>query len=190
MPSADQTDGSRSRNQGDLARLPGGWQAALIAALSALLAGYLGRPGHDLPPAGGRLDVSRIAEVTPDDLPAALGTVSGTPQQLAEMAKPASCSRRLAWITVARAPGGLPGRIRLRSGGYVSPAFDLMDAPVRIAIPFPAPYPTGHGAISVLGTTTDAIVALVPSWNVPAQAGTEIREVTWTPLAGCPAART
>ena len=124
----------------------------------------------------------------PGDLPAALGTVSGTAQQLAQMAEPDRCGRRLAWVTVVRAPGQPPGRIRLRSGSYVSPAFDLMETPVRVAMPYPAPYPTGHGTISVVGATTDAIVALTPAWHVSAQAGMAVQEVTWTPAASCPAA--
>ena len=188
MRSEDQADAARPHGRDDPARLPGGWQAVLIAALAALLAGYLGRPGRDAPSAKGRPDISRVAEVAPGDVPAALGTVSGTLRQLAELAKRDPCGRRLAWVTVVRAPGQPSGRIRLRSGGYVSPAFDLMDEPVRVAIPFPAPYPTGRGTISVLGATTDAVVALAPSWHVMAQAGTETREVTWTPAAACPAA--
>ena len=188
MPNEDQAGASRPRNQGDLARLPGGWQAAAIAALSALLAGYLGRPGDNAPRGEANPNISRVAEVTPDDLPAALNTVSGAPQRLAQMAVRDSCRSRLASVTVVRAPGQPPGRIRLRSGSYYSPAFDLVETPVRVAMPFPAPYPTGHGTISVLGATTGATVALTPPWHVLAQAGTEAREVTWTPASGCGAA--
>ncbi len=161
----------------------------MIAALSALLAGYWGRPGDSAPHPEGKSDVSRVAEVAPGDLPAALGTVSGTPQQLAQMAEPDSCTRRLAWVAVVRAPGQPPGRIRLQSGDYVSPAFDLTDTPVRVAIPYPAPYPIGHGTISVIGATTDAIVALAPPWPVVAQTGVQTREATWVPAANCLAAR-
>lgn len=188
MRSQDQADGSLPRKQGNPARLPGGWQAAVIAALSALLAGYLGRPGGNAPRADGRPSVSRVAEVAPGELPAALETVSGTPGQLAQMAERDSCGRRFAWVTLVRAPGQPSGRIRLQSGSYVSPSFELIDTPVRVAIPFPAPYPTGHGTISVLGTATGAIVALTPAWHVAAQDGMQAREVSWTPAAGCPAA--
>ena len=186
MRSEDQVGASLPGNQGNPARLPGGWQAALIAALSALLIGYLGRPGDNAPRSEGRPNVSRVAEVAPADLPAALDTVSGTPQQLAQLAERDSCSRRLAWVTLVRAPGQPTGRIRLRSGNYVSPAFDLTETPVRIALPYPAPYPAGHGTISVVGATTDAMVALTPPWHVLAQAGTDAREVTWTPAPSCP----
>lgn len=188
MRSEDQAGASLPRQQGKPARLPGGWQAAAIAALSALLAGYLGRPGGNAPRTEGKPSISRVAEVAPSELPAALGTLSGTPRQLAQMAERDSCGRRLAWVTLVRAPGQPSGRTRLQSGSYVSPSFELIDTPVRVAIPFPAPYPSGHGTISVLGTATGAIVALTPAWHVAAQDGMQAREVSWTPAAGCPAA--
>ncbi len=175
--------------QGEASRWPGAWQAAVIAALSALLAGYLGRPGAGAPrPDAGSAEFagSRVAEVAPGEMAAALGTLEETPQQAAQAARDA-CGRRLAWVTVMRAPGQPSGRIRLRSGGYISPAFDLREAPVRIAIPYPAPYTTAHGTIATLGATTEAVVALSPPWRVLPQAGLQAREVSWTPAA-CPAA--
>jgi hypothetical protein len=188
MPSEYQTRAALSVRQSRPASLPGGWQAFLIAALAALLAGYWARQGDSAPRPEGRDGLSRVAEVAPEDVPAALDTLSAAPEQLAQFRKRAACSRRLAWVTVVRAPGQAPGRIRLQSGGYVSPAFDLLDTPVRVAIPYPAPYPTGHGVISVIGTTTEAIVALTPPWRVPAQAAVQAREVSWTPAGECPGA--
>ena len=125
-----------------------------------------GQPARGEPTGG---DISRVAEVAPQDIPAALETIEGTPQDLARFKAQDACKARLAWVTILHAPGQPTGRIRLQSGHYFSPAFTLTDVPVRVALPFPAPYPIGRGTITVLGTTTDAIVALTPPWHVPAQ---------------------
>jgi hypothetical protein len=185
MPSEDQTHAALPGKQGKPARLPGGWQAIVIAAMSALLAMYWAKQGAAArrPEVGDA--VSRVAEVEPQDLPAALGTVSAPPEQLEQFRKGEACHRRLAWVTLVRAPGQPAGRIRLQSGTYISPAYDLPDMPVRVAIPYPAPYPTGRGVIAVLGAETDAIVSLTPPWHVPARAGVNSREVSWTPASVC-----
>ena len=170
--------------------LPGTWQALVIAAISAAMFGYWRQVGEDAPGAAAAADVSRLAEVAPQEVPAAIDTVAGTPEQLAKYQNEEACSARLAWVTVMRGPGQPAGRVRLQSGGYISPAFDLYDGPVRVALPYPAPYEWGRGTISVLGTTTDAIIALTPPWHVPAQGGgVHAREVTWSPVGACPGAK-
>jgi hypothetical protein len=186
MPKDEQTRASLPGARSTSAGLPGTWQAVAVAALSALVFGYWARSGVNAPGAAAAANVSRVAEVAPQDVTAALDTMSGSHEQLAQFREREACSRRLAWVTIMRSPGQPPGRIRLQSGAYLSPAFDLTDAPVRVALPYPAPYATGHGMISVLGTTTDAIVALTPPWRVPAQEGLHAREVTWTPSGDCP----
>ena len=168
------------------AHLPGLWQAALITALSAALFGYWARPASGTADARAATNVSALSEVAPQEETAALETVAGSREQLARFEQREACSRRLAWVTVMRAPGQPPGRIRLQSGGYYSPAFDLGEAPVRVALPYPTPYASGHGAIAVLGTTTAAVVALTPAWTVAGQAGLQLREVTWVPAGNCP----
>ena len=188
MRGEEEASASLPHRRGDPTRWPGAWQAAVIAALMAGLAGYLGRPSAGAFHAEGAPGISRIGEVAPNELPEAAETVSGTPGQMGRTAERDPCGRRLASVTLVRAPSQPPGRIRLQSGNYVSPDFELFDTPVRVAIPFPAPYATGHGMISVIGTTTDAVVALTPSWHAAAHAGIQTREVRWTPVAGCPAA--
>lgn len=186
MPYEAQTRATQPGGQTKPASVPGGWQAAAIAALSALLVLYWARQTHSVPRLDDRDNISRITDVSPQDLPAALNTVAGTLRQLAQFRDHDACSRRLAWVTMARAPGQPPGRIRLQSGSYISPAFELLETPVRVAFPYPAPYATGHGVISVIGATTAAVVALVPPWHVPAQAGVEARKVNWPPGGLCP----
>jgi len=188
MPSENHARAARPGQQNKPASLPGLWQAATIAALSALIAGAWATRGAETPQAEPGATISRIAAVANDDLTGALETVSGTPEQLAKFREREACGRHLAWVTIMRAPGQAPGRIRLQSGRYISPAFDLLDTPVRVAIPYPAPYQAGRGTISVLGASTGAIVALTPPWSVPAQARVEAREVTWTPASDCPSA--
>ena len=188
MPSEVQTRAMPPGKQSKPASMPGRWQAAVIAALSALLVGYWARQSHSALRPEGTGNVSRVADVAPQDVPAALDTMAGTPRQLAQFRERDACGRPLAWVTIVRAPGQAPGRIRLQSGSYISPVFELMETPVRVALPYPAPYATGHGVISVVGATTAAVVALTPPWHVPAQAGVETREVTWTPAGACPGA--
>ena len=186
MPSEVQARDTPSGKQSQPARVPGAWQAAVIAALSALLVAYWARQDESAPRPEQEGSVSRVAGVAPQDMAAALNTVAETNRQLAQFRERDACGRLLAWVTIVRAPGQAPGRIRLQSGSYISPAFDLMETPVRVALPYPAPYATGHGVISVLGATAAAVVALTPPWHVPARAGEETRAVTWTPAAACP----
>jgi hypothetical protein len=186
MPKQEEMRSSLAGTQSQPARVPGAWQAAAIAALSALLFGYWAASADKA--VGASAAVSRIADVAPQDVSAALETIAWSPEQLARFREREACGRRLAWVTIAHGPGQPPGRIRLQSGTYTSPAFEITDAPVRVALPYPAPYETGHGAISVIGTTTDAIVALTPPWHVPVQDGLHAQDVTWTPVAGCPTA--
>ena len=95
-----------------------------------------------------------------------------------------SCRVPLAEITLVAALG-TTSTVRVRSGGYVSPPFALTDRPQRIAIPFPAAYPTGRGMISVEGQALNLAVALTPTWNVNSLTGTAVKDVIWTPKAGC-----
>jgi hypothetical protein len=176
--------GARSATKG----LPGMWMALVIAGLSTLGIGYWAQAGKAAPGERAAADGIRVAEVAPKDIPAALETIDAPPEQLARFKTREACNTRLAWLTIVRGPGQPDGRIRLQSGHYFSPVFPLTDVPLRVALPYPAPYVTGRGTISVLGTTSDAILALTPPWHVPAQAGVRAQEVTWTPVAACPAA--
>ena len=184
-----QTRRRAPEGQGRPISMPGGRLALLIAALTALLVGYWMRPAQNTPRADNGVSVSSVADVLPEDLPAALETMAGTPRQMAQFRERDACGQRLAWVTIMRAPGQAPGRIRLQSGSYYSPPFELLETPARVALPYPAPYETGHGVILVVGATTPALVALTPPWHVPAQAGVEAKQVTWKPINVCPSAR-
>ena len=170
-------------DEGGAARAPGLWQAALVAALSAVLFVALARAPHDGEAASTSL--SRLAEVAPADVADALNTVDAPSQERAAIVAQKQCGHPLAFVTIMRSPGLPDGRIRLRSGSYFSPAFELADRPVRVALPYPAPYASGHGTIAVLGATANAVVALAPAWPVLAGRPSQTRNVTWQPSGEC-----
>jgi len=156
--------------------------------MSALLVGYIAQRNPALFEAASEPSVSRLAEVPREDLAAALSTMDFPLELKARIRDSKNCTVHLAWVTLVSNPGGSAGRIRLRSGGYISPAFSLTEAPTRVAVPYPAPYPKGHGTLFVLGTTEDAVVALSPPWHVLAKDPSHAREVSWTPVGECPGA--
>ncbi len=89
-----------------------------------------------------------------------------------------SCRVPLAVITLAAA-SGTTSTVRVHSGSYVSPSYVLTDQPQRIAIPFPATYPSGRGVISVEGQAQNLDVALTPTWKINSLTGTAARNVIW-----------
>lgn len=178
--------GSRQHARSGLGRVPGIWSALAVLVASAGLFSYVGLTRSTPETTQTAAGQSQLAEVAPADMPDALKTVDESPDQLKQFKDGEACRSRLASITLARDPGQPAGRIRLQSGHYISPAFDLSDAPVRVALPYPAPYAAGHGTISVVGSTASVQVALTPPWHVQPQGGWQARNVTWTPVGGCP----
>jgi hypothetical protein len=122
------------------------------------------------------LPAPEIASATPTIDPAASS-------QLTAAAR--NCTAPLAYVSIAGKPGGAGGAIRIRSGSYLSPAFEVADVPQRVAIPFPAPYPLGHGTISVEGSAADVMIALFPTWRIEALGGAATRNVFWKPGNPC-----
>lgn len=188
VPGDDQAQAFQPRAERAPAGVPGAWAAALIAIVAALIAGYLARPKAGVTDGAAPAGNSRLADVAPDEIAAALETVAVSSEEEAKFQTQRDCRRKLAWVTIAGLPNRPAGRIRLQSGNYISPAFDLTEVPVRVALPYPAPYPSGRGTIAVMGASADADVALTPPWRVAAQLGFQSREVTWTPVGSCPAA--
>jgi hypothetical protein len=130
---------------------------------------------------------SALAEVDDQDLAAALTTLSGSADFLARFReRSAGCRLPLAWVTIARAGGEPEGTIRLRSGPYFSPVFHLTDGPLRVAIPYPAPYGEGHGTLVVMNAGAGSVVALLPPWHVNVRSGEMARAVNWVPTRRCP----
>ncbi len=95
------------------------------------------------------------------------------------------CGGRLAWVTLSRSDDATAQMARLRSGNYFSPAFAVTKTPVRVAIPYPAPYESGHGTLTVLGADENLAVALSPAWQIPVTTGAATHAVTWRPVGSC-----
>ena len=165
---------------------PGLWGCVLTALLSGAGCWVLVAPRLAADLAGGAATASALAAVAPAELPDALGTLSSSAGLLERLRRRQGC-QALAVVTLAAPPGAPPARIRLRSGAYYSPAFTLAAAPVRVAIPYPAPPEAGHGVLSVLSDGGAAVLALSPPWLLPTAAGEASRGVTWQPDAGCAA---
>jgi hypothetical protein len=127
---------------------------------------------------------STLSLVAPAEITDAARTLDpSSSDQLVGRAK--ECSVPLAQVAVSKISGTSGGTIRIRSGGYISPPFTLTDAPQRIAIPFPAPYPTGQGVISVEGEANGAVISVSPAWHVDSLSGSASLNVVWTPEKPC-----
>jgi hypothetical protein len=128
---------------------------------------------------------STLSTVSVADIGAATQTIDpAAASQLAAQAK--SCKVPLARMAVAKVPGTPGGTIRIRSGNYLSPPFQLTDTPLNIAVPFPDAYPVGHGQISIEGNATGAMISLTPTWTNVTINGAAVRNVVWKPGNPCP----
>jgi hypothetical protein len=132
-------------------------------------------------------NVSELTEVTERDVASALTTMApnlGLDQF--RDAQDGRCRRPLAWVSLVSAPGEPPSHIRLISGNYYSPVFEVTAVPVRVALPYPAPYETGRGVLTAIDVGGSTTIALLPAWRVAAQDGRTTRAVTWQPVKSCP----
>ncbi len=168
---------------------PGLWPSAAVVILSAvvcllwLASSATEATTGDPVAAPVASDLARVGEA---DLAAALATMDGSAAFMAQFRSRATgCPRPLAWVSLVQAPGQPPARIRLRSGPYFSPEFKLTDRPVRVAIPYPAPYEAGHGTLTAMQAGGGAVVALVPPWPVTAGGGEQTHPVSWRTASSC-----
>jgi hypothetical protein len=133
--------------------IAGGLAIAGIAAITILPG-----PGGDKPPVVG--EESTLEVLIPGDINAALPTLDpGTSKAAVDDAK--NCKAPLAWVTLTQRSGH-GGMVRVRSGSYVSPPVKLTPAPQRIAVPYPAPYPTGRGVLTLVGEADQVGLFLTP----------------------------
>lgn len=169
--------------------VPGVWSAAAVAALFALgCASWLisGAANTSASTDSNGVIASELAEVSSQDIHAALATMDGSPAFLGQFRQRAQeCARPLAWVSLQRAPGQPPSEVRLQSGSYFSPVYNLLDAPIRVAIPFPAPYEMGQGNLVAFDLGGTALIALSPTWKVSPQSGGTTRTVMWRPDKHC-----
>ena len=174
------------RRKGAGSPMPGRWPALAMSAAFAAFSAFWTLPRLAAPQAPAAEGApSALAEVAPAERNAALSTMHLSPGLAASLEKQDAGCKRLAWVSVARAPGTKGGTIRLLSGGYGSPVFTPTEIPLRVAIPYPAPYLSGHGTLTILSDAGGAIVALTPAWHAPLQAGRSSHEVSWIPDQAC-----
>lgn len=184
------SQGQRERDVSSAARADdrdGGRSAGLglaIALGSGLAFGVWGLP-RLAEEDGAAASTSNLAEVARDDVAGALSTMDLSSADRAWLTDGKACGARLAWVSIVEAPGQHGVRIRLQSGRYVSPLFTLGERPVRVALPYPAPYAAGHGTLGVFTIGGAGIVGLQPAWRVAAPADEARREVTWQPHDDC-----
>jgi len=149
---------------------------ATAAVFPGLIGGKPSGPTGDAEPT--------LAALAPTDIAIALPTLDPVTSKAAvEDAK--SCKAPLAWVTLVKRPGSRGGMVRISSGAYLSPPFQLTDAPQRIAIPYPAPYPTGLGVLSLVGDADEVWFYLTPGWFLQTLKGTASINVHWTPGNPC-----
>lgn len=157
--------------------IAGGLAIAGIAAI-VVLPGLRG----DKPASLG--EESTLEVLIPADINAALPTLDpGTSKAAVDDAK--NCKAPLAWVTLTQRPSGHGGMVRVRSGPYVSPPIKLAPTPQRIAIPYPAPYPTGRGVLTLVGEADQVGFYLTPG-GVHDVNGTYSVNVHWQVRNPCP----
>jgi hypothetical protein len=149
--------------------------ASVLAA--SLGSGSMGRSSTG----SGEPTLSMLAQ---NELSTAIGTLDPTTSQQA-VADAKACKVPMAWVTVVKQAGGSAGAIRIRSGSYVTPAIAVTDVPQRVAIPFPAPYATGQGFLSVMGEANGVAIYLTPGWSLQNLNGAASIAVRWNPGHPC-----
>lgn len=171
----------------DKMRLPGVLPAAGIAIISGVVAWMMLSTGAAPSTSNnGSSIASELAQVADQDVVAAETTLNGSDRFLGQFRQQQrGCPLPLAWVSVSRPAGQTGGTIRLRSGNYFSPVFDLTEAPMRIAIPYPAPYEEGHGTLTALVDGGSAQIALHPVWHTQPGGEGAARQVTWPVTQHC-----
>ena len=89
------------------------------------------------------------------------------------------CKTPLARVVLVKRRGTSSAMVRIRSGSYFSPTFHVTDIPQRIAIPFPSPYPTGRGVLSLVGDANDLWFYLTPGRFIENLNGVASINVIW-----------
>jgi len=166
---------------------PGIGPAIAIAVISSIVCWFWLASGRATPPQSTAPNVSDLTEIEEGEVEGALTTMTLPNAMRAQFreGKDGGCRRPLAWVSLVSAPGEPPSHIRLISGTYYSPVFEVSATSVRVALPFPAPYEGGHGTLTAIDVGGGATISLLPAWRVSAQDGRTTRAVTWHPVKNC-----
>ena len=173
--------------QGRQNGVPGIWLAAMMTIFCFVISGaWLASDPTTASTSAGDFVPSELAQVADNDIDGALGTMSGDSGFLAQFKQRADgCQRPLAWVSLAGGSAQPPAKIRLQSGSYFSPVFDVTDVPVRVAIPYPAPYEAGRGTLTAIDVGGSAVIALMPAWRVLGRNAGITHQVLWHPNKRC-----
>jgi len=168
-------------------RMPGLLPAAVVSILAAgvTLAWLMTGATAEGNASAATSDLAPVAE---RDLEDALGTMAGSPAYLAQYRKGADgCAVPLAWVAVSSPGAASNAMVRIKSGGYFSPEFRISEVPVRVAIPYPAPYDSGHGTLTVMHGGSDLLLTLRPAWHIGGQGNMASHRVAWPVSKQCAA---
>ena len=125
-----------------------------------------------------------LSYVAQRDIRAAATTL--TPSAAGPLVQDAeSCKIPLGSVTITRGTADIGSTIRIRSGSYVSPYFTVTEAMQRIAVPYPAPYGSGSGTITIEGNAHGAIVGLTPARVLMDLPTAQTIPVVWRPVNPC-----
>lgn len=132
-------------------------------------------------PAAPIAGASRISSVPPEELAAAVKTMSPTDSvQENWLATAKSCQTPLAVLTLSRKNGAEDGFVRIHSGTFYSPWFKITEAKQQVAFPFPTPYKTGAGQVTLEGDVEGGlVVTLYPTWSSERFRGKLNIALTW-----------
>ncbi len=155
----------------------------MLMAAGGLLAGALAGASLLALPAA-PLGSSTLEMVAKADLADAIVSL-GPLAPAAAVAEAQTCKSPLAYVTVSADVTTSPGTIRIRSGSFLTPTIRLTPSPRRIAIPFPAPYPTGRGMLVVEGVGQGVNVWLSPGQYYSKLESTAAINVIWTAKSPC-----
>ena len=170
--------GKKPGSRGTVIGIAGGLVIAAGIAAAIVL------PGRVADKPAGVGEESTLEVLLPADINAALPTLDpGTSKTAVDEAK--NCKAPLAWVTLTQRPGGNGGMVRIRSGSYTSPPIKLTSVPQRVAVPYPAPYPTGRGVLTLVGEADQVGFYLTPG-GVHDVNGAYSVNVRWQVRNPCP----
>lgn len=161
----------------------GGLRATLMAGAGGIVAGLAAAAILTAAPTGRPAAATLDTVATADLSEAALSLDQVAGKQALDDAR--QCKAPLAYLTIATGPNDPPGRIRIRSGAYLSPTIAITSSPRRVAIPFPEPYASGRGVISIEGAAQSLGVWLTPVWAAQNLAGIGLINIWWIPKNPC-----
>jgi hypothetical protein len=96
-----------------------------------------------------------------------------------------ACQAPLANMRISKTTADAGGVVRIRAGNYLSPAFNVADGPINVAVPFPGPYEAGKGEVVIEGAAKDVFVEFTPGLKIDTTAGVRRVPVFWDTSKPC-----